>query len=117
MLLRAVFLGQGCPGDLRRLAGVLPAHQPRWAISAWYHHGLDDRVSTACGGGDEDEGKAAVDGAGASSGMSESSLGNTTEEIESFLLAMMDMKGDGGHGERFRAQPKAKHYAANLKSW
>ena len=48
---------------------------------------------------------------GVGGGVNEVSFGNTTEEIEGFLLAMMTMKGEG------RAPPKAKHYSDNLRSW
>ena len=47
--------------------------------------------------------------------MSEASFGNTTEEIESFLLAMLAMKG--GDTAAAAREPKAKHYQANLRSW
>ena len=48
----------------------------------------------------------------AGGGRSECSFGNSTEEIESFLLALLALKG----GEAQHA-PKATHYRENLRSW
>ena len=44
--------------------------------------------------------------------MSEVTFGNSTEAVESFLLAMLAMKG----GEEEKA-PKSAHYQDNLRSW
>ena len=50
------------------------------------------------------------------SSMSEvSSFGRSTEEVESFLLAMAAMKG-GDEAAR-NAPPKARVYQENLRSW
>ena len=92
---------------------VLPAQKPRWAVSAWYHH--DDQaaqVGAQGRGGDEEEGAVAGSTGG---GMSEATFGNGVEEIESFLLALLAMKGDGESTRH--AQPKAAHYRSNLRSW
>lgn len=102
--------------DHRTPHEVLPAHTPRWAVSVWYHHDEQDGR----------EGGRQVDMAGMAgaagedvqheSGMSEvSSFGRSTEEVESFLLAMAAMKG-GDEAAR-NAPPKARVYQENLRSW
>ena len=54
--------------------------------------------------------------------MSEVSFGRSTEEIESFLLALSAMKHDAseeaaGGGLAAKREPKRAHYEANLRSW
>ena len=91
--------------DARTPHEVLPANKPRWAVSAWYHH-EEAKPERTCGG----DGEAAGSAGG---GVSEANFGNSTEEIESFLLAMLAMKG-GGDAAR---EAKSKHFESNLRSW
>ena len=72
----------------------------------WYHQ-EEDTPPTA--GRDEE----AVAAGSAGGGMSEASFGNTTEEIESFLLAMLEMKGGGAR----QAPDKGAAFRENLRSW
>ena len=100
--------------DSRTPHEVLPAQRPRWAISTWYHHDAAQgggAGETVAAGGDEE-----VMPAVAQSDMSEVGFGNTTEEIESFLLAMLALKGDGGAAQP-AARPKEDVYRENLRSW
>ena len=99
--------------DARTPHEVLPAHKARWAISAWYHHDDDVKdAATTAGDATDDDGEDGVKPGGVSQ---VSSFGQTTEEIESFLLALAEMKGgDAAHGP---AQPKSKVYQENLRSW
>ncbi|EOD30408.1 hypothetical protein EMIHUDRAFT_113313 [Emiliania huxleyi CCMP1516] len=85
---------------------VLPASRPRWAISTWYHRREAQPAREGEGEGEE------VNIGSAGGGLSECSFGNSTEEIESFLLALLALKG----GEAQHA-PKATHYRENLRSW
>ena len=64
--------------DARTPHEVLPANKPRWAVSAWYHH-EEAKPERTCGG----DGEAAGSAGG---GVSEANFGNSTEEIESFIL-------------------------------
>ena len=47
--------------------------------------------------------------------MSEYSFGNSTEEVEGFLLALWAMKGGDGGDDRDR--PTHAHYRENLRTW
>ena len=85
---------------------VLPASRPRWAVSTWYHRREAQPARKGEGEGEE------VNIGSAGGGLSECSFGNSTEEIESFLLALLALKG----GEAQHA-PKATHYRENLRSW
>jgi hypoxia-inducible factor (prolyl hydroxylase) len=82
--------------DARVPHEVLPAQKPRWAVSAWYHH---DGTAAAADGNEV--------------GVMHS-FGKTTEEIESFLLSMLEMKGGGAKSE---PPAKSQAYQDNLRSW
>ena len=88
---------------------MLPAHAPRWAVSTWYH-----RYERSGEPAEEEEERRRADAAAA--GVSEvSSFGRTTEEIESFLLAMAAMKGCDEATRN--GATKARAYEDNLRSW
>ena len=91
--------------DERTPHEVTAAQRPRWAISAWYHQ--TPALPAAA-----EQPVADAEGDVGGGGLTDVSFGRSTEEVESFLLTMLAMKG----GETAGAS-KGAHYKEQLKSW
>ena len=106
--------------DHRTPHEVLPAQRARWAVSVWYCHGEQPAAAAAAAAAAGAEG-AVVDAADCGGGdggvtVSEGSFGSSTEEVESFLLAMLALKGGGAAGVA-PTRPKGEHFNENIRSW
>ena len=102
--------------DERTPHEVLPASQPRWAISTWYHQDEPAGDELLSKGRCEPSHSTARMAKGTDGGVSECSFGNSTEQVEAFLLALFAMKG-GEAAPVTSSEKSNEHFRANLRSW